>query len=146
MDRGFEFGGRKFQLRKIDAFRQFHVVRRIGPILSELLPVLKAGQAFNLERATEEQKLDALAKFATPIMLGFSKLSDADADYVLFRLLAAVEMQQSAGNWAPVATDTMLMIQDLELPAMLQLAGRAFMYNLSGFFAVLPQQSRAAGE
>ncbi len=73
-------------------------------------------------------------------MTGLSKLSDADAEFVLYGLLAAAEVQQQAGNWAQVSTGSMLMIQDLELPMLLQIAGRAFMFNLSGFFSALPRQ------
>lgn len=141
-DRDFDIGGRKFKLCKIDAFKQFHIVRRIGPLLADLLPAMKdMGNAKAVENMSESQKLDHFAKIAAPIMTGLSKLSDADADLVLFGLLAAVEVQQAAGNWARVSTGSMLMIQDMELPILLQLAGRAFAFNLSGFFGGLPHQS-----
>jgi hypothetical protein len=84
--------------------------------------------------------MNEMAKIVSPIMMGLSKLSDQDSEFVLFGLLASVEVQQAAGNWARVATPTMVMIQDLELPQLLQIAGRAFMYNLSGFFGALPRQ------
>ncbi len=141
-EREFEIGGRKFKLCKISAFKQFHIVRRIGPLLSDLLPALKdASNIKNLDALPEGGKLEHFAKIAGPIMTGLSKLSDADADLVLFGLLASVEVQQAQGNWAMVASGSLLMIQDIELPVMLQLAGRAFAYNLSGFFAGLPHQS-----
>lgn len=139
-DNEFEIGGRHFKLRKITAFKQFHIVRRIGPILSELLPAMKAG--IKTENLSEDEKLDNVAKFAAPIMEGLSKLSNADSELVFFGLLASAEMQQEHGNWANVSTESMLMIQDLELSVLLQIAGRAFMYNLAGFFSVLPQKSR----
>ena len=56
-------------------------------------------------------------------------------------LLSSVEIKQSAGNWARIARDENLMIQDLDLGTMLQAAGRAFAYNLAGFFAIAPQTS-----
>lgn len=141
-DREFEIGGRKFKLCKINAFKQFHIVRRIGPLLSDLLPAMKdASRIKSLDALSESDKLEHFAKIASPIMTGLSKLSDADADLVLFGLLASVEVQQAQGNWAMVASNNMLMIQDLELPVLLQLAGRAFAYNLSGFFGALPHQS-----
>lgn len=137
----FEIGGRQFQVRKIDAFKQFHIVRRIGPILADLLPAMQAVGKVQKSDLTEEGKLDELAKLAAPLMTGLAKLSDSDADYVLYGLLAAVEMKQMpVGNWAKIHNGSMLMIQDLDLPTMLQAAGRAFMFNLSGFFAVLPRQ------
>lgn len=135
-DREFSLGGRDFKLCKIDAFKQFHIVRRIGPLLSDLLPAMK--DLSGLRDKTDQ--IDQAAKVLGPIMTGLSKLSDADADLVLFGLLASVEMKQSSGNWAKVATSSMLMIQDLDLPTMLQLAGRAFAFNLTGFFTELPRQ------
>jgi hypothetical protein len=140
-DRDFSIGTRNFKLGKLDAFKQFHIVRRIGPLLSELLPAMKdMGNLKNFDGKTEDDKMNEMAKIVSPIMMGLSKLSDQDSEFVLFGLLASVEVQQAAGNWARVATPTMVMIQDLELPQLLQIAGRAFMYNLSGFFGALPRQ------
>lgn len=140
VEREFSLGTREFKLLKIDALKQFHIVRRIGPILSDLLPGMKdAGKLKEAEKLSEGEKLDVIAKFVGPIMTGLSKLSDADAELVLYGLLHAVEVKH-AGQWSRISTGSLLMIQDFELPVMMQLAGRAFMYNLSGFFAALPQK------
>lgn len=139
-ERDFEIGGRSFKLNKINAFKQFHIVRRIAPILAELMPALKdvAKVSSNLN---ESEKLDEFAKILSPIMMGLSKLSDADSDMVLYALLGSVEIKQEpTGNWAKVANENMLMMQELELPVLLQIAGRAFAYNLSGFFAGMPSK------
>jgi hypothetical protein len=146
MDRNFSFGNREFQLSKLDAFKQFHIVRRIAPIMSELMPAMKSigvlpTKPEDVAKLTDDKKLEAVAKFAAPVMNGLSKLSDQDSEFVLLNLLSSVAMKQTAGNWASVATPTMLMMQDLELPQLMQLAGRAFMYNLSGFIAASPQSS-----
>ncbi len=140
MSNAFEIGSQKFQLSKINAVKQFHIVRRIGPILADLLPAMKDIQRVAKVEMSESDKLDEFAKIAAPLMMGLSKLSDVDADRVLYGLLSSVEAQQATGNWARVATDSMLMLQDLELPILLQVAGRAFAYNLSGFFGALPRQ------
>lgn len=141
-DRDFTVGGREFKLSKLDAFKQFHIVRRMGPLLADLLPALKsAGQLKQIDGMSESEKLEQFAQFAAPFMKGLSKLSDSDADLVLFGLLSCAEMKQATGGWAKVATPSMLMIQDLELPALMTIAGRAFMFNLSGFFSALPRQT-----
>lgn len=140
MDRDFSVGGKEFKVSKLDAFKQFHIVRRIAPILSDLLPGMKGMVGKNLEKLSEDEKLDVVGKFAAPVMEGLSKLSDADSELVLYGLLSAVEMKQpQTGGWARVANNSMLMIQDLELPILLQLAGRSFMFNLAGFFEGLPR-------
>lgn len=142
-DRDFSIGSRQFKLNKIDAFKQFHIVRRMAPVLSGLLPALGDFQKVmsKMDSLSEAEKFDGLAKLAGPFMEGLSKLSDADSDKVLFGLLNSVEVKQETGNWARVSSDTMLMIADMELPVLLQIAGRAFVFNLSGFFAALPQKS-----
>lgn len=143
--RDFEIGNKKFKLCKIDAFKQFHIARRVGPLLLETLPAsqgqLKDIKAY--DALPEAEKLELFTKVVNPLMNGLAKLSDKDAELVLYGLLSSVETQQEAGNWARVATADMLMIQDFDLPILLGLAGRAFMYNLSNFFTVLPQATAA---
>lgn len=140
MENSFELSGRQYKLRKIDAFQQFHIVRRIAPILSELLPAIGEIQKVSKTAKSETENFDQIAKILSPIMLGFSKLSDSEADKVLFGLLSSVEVQiAGTSGWTRVATPSSLMVQDMELSQMLNVAGRAFMFNLSGFFPVLPQ-------
>lgn len=141
-DNSFEIGGRKFKLSKIDPFKQFHVVRRIGPIMSDLLPAIQEAHKNrkNIDALSESEKFDLMIPFAGSVMSGLSKLTDADSEYVMFSLLSSVEVQQPAGNWGRVSTNSMLMMQDLELPMLLQIASRAFAFNLSSFFTVLPQK------
>lgn len=145
MEKNFSFGGRDFQMRKLDAMKQFHIVRRIGPILGEILPAIKGGDfakfstAKAVEALPEEKKFEMMAQFVGPVMNGLSKLSDEDANIVLYGLLSCVEIKQAGGNWASISTGNMLMIQDLEFPALMQIAGRSFIFNLSGFFTALPQ-------
>lgn len=137
----FEIKGVKFQLRKVHAMKQFHIVRRIAPLLGELIPALSLISKTAKADLSESAKLDQFAEIAKPLFTGLGKLSDADSEKVLFGLLSAVDMKQSTGNWAAVATDTMIMFDNLELPILLELAGKAFAFNLSGFFAVLPSVS-----
>ena len=137
----FEAAGKKFKLGKIDALKQFHIVRRIGPIITEMMPVIATIARAKNDHLSEEEKLADFAKIAEPIMKGLSGLSDADADYVLFRLLSSVEVHQPQFNsWAKIANDSGIMMQDIELPTLLQVAGKALMFNLKGFFDLLPRK------
>lgn len=144
MERDFEYGSRKFKLSKLDPFKQLHVVRRIAPILNDMLPALKDSGALKgglkeIEGLPESEKLDMVVKVISPIMMGMSKLTDEDTEIVVHGLLEAVEMQQPTGNWVKISTGKMLMVQDMDLPVLLNLAGRSFMFNLARFFSVLPQ-------
>lgn len=137
----FSIGDKKFKLSKIDALKQFHIVRRIGPLISEILPVLTGIAKVPTDSMSESQKLDMFAKIAEPLMGGLSKLSDEDANFVLFRLLSSAEIYQDNFKcWAKIASDQGIQMQDLDLPILLQCAGRALMFNLAGFFGSLPRQ------
>ncbi len=146
-ERDFEINGKKFKLNKIDAFKQFHIVRRIAPILADLIPAMKgmASAQKNLVSASEDEKFEVFAGLAAPLLNGLSKLSDTDANLVLHGLLASVEMSQEPAGWARISNGEMLMFQSLELPTLLQIAGRAFMFNMTGFFALMPQVSQDKG-
>jgi hypothetical protein len=121
----FELDSHTYRANKIDARSQFHIVRRLAPVIGELIPALQGGKGGT----------DALPPLANAI----AKLSDADADYCLFGLLKAISRKQPQGTgWGPVTTGEQLMYDDITMPQMLQLAWKAFAHNMSGFFAALP--------
>lgn len=145
-ERDFSVGGTDFKLGKIDAFKQFHIVRRLGPVLGDIFPVImkmkgkmkpKSGKD---AKPSEEDTLKAMADLAGPFMNGMAKLSDEDADKVLLGLLSSVEIRQGQ-IWSRLANDAGLMFDTMDFSTLMQVAGKAFAYNLAGFFAVAPQVS-----
>lgn len=142
----FEVNGKKFKVSKIDALKQFHIVRRLGPILSDIIPLAKkfkdnAPKAMKGELSEAEMFADITA-LAQPIMNGLSKLKDEDAELVLLGLCSAVEIHQpETNNWMPLSDGKQFRYQLLEFPELIQCAGRAFAFNLSGFFASARQSS-----
>ncbi len=135
-DNTFQIGDRQFKVSKINAMKQFRIVRRIAPILGEMIPAMK-----DMASMKDDSQMDQAAKIAGPIMNGLARLSDADSEMVLHGLLAAVEMKQEGAGWAKLVLNDQLMFDNLELPILLQAAGRSFMFNMSGFFDVLQRTS-----
>ena len=128
----FELEGRTYRANKIDARTQFHIVRRLAPVLGEIAPALQG-----------KGGLDALPPLANAV----AKLTDSDADYVIFGLLRAVVRKQDQGlGWGPVATGEQLMYDDITMPLMLKLAWQSFSFNMSGFFAALPSDLKEAAQ
>ena len=122
----FEIAGQQYRSGKMDAFRQFHVSRRIAPVLSGL-----AAGAAGLSGAEPDQEF---AAFLQPLVTGIASMSDADCDYVLHACLGVVKRQQ--GNaWAPIfiAQGNSLMFDDIDLSVMLQIASRVIQDNLGNF-------------
>lgn len=141
-DRDFSIGERNFKLNKVDAVKQFHIVRRLGPVLSDIIPVAQKFAKMNKRDMAADEQFEMIAQMAGPFLNGISKLSDEDANRVLFGLCSSVEMQQMPhGNWARVASGEALMFQDLDFSILIQIAGRAFVFNLSNFSQALPQTS-----
>ena len=128
----FELKGQSYAVGKIDARAQFHIVRRLAPVLGEIAPVAASGKM---------NGLDALP----PLAAAIAGLSDADADYCLFGLLSVVRRKQPQGmGWGPVTTGNTLMYEDIGMVEMLQLAWKALEFNMSGFFAALPSDLKEA--
>ena len=128
----FELEGRTYRANKIDARTQFHIVRRLAPVLGEIAPALQG-----------KGGLDALPPLANAV----AKLTDSDADYVIFGLLKSVVRKQDQGlGWGPVATGEQLMYEDITMPLMLKLAWHSFSFNMSGFFAALPSDLKEAAQ
>lgn len=128
-----ELDGHTYRIGKLDARAQFHIVRRLAPVLGELAPALQGGKG----------GLDALPLIATAV----AKLSDADADYCIFGLLKVVRRKQPNGlGWGPVATENLLMYDDIGMTQMLKLAWEALTFNMSGFFAALPSDLKDAAQ
>lgn len=136
-DRSFEIGEKKFKLNKMDVFKQAHTVRRLAPILAEMIPVANKLSSLKADQEMGAEQYESLV----PLMNGIAKLSDADFELVLKNLLGCVELQHM-GSWSRVATEGGgIMFSDMELPLLLQIAARAFMYNMKGFFFAMPQVS-----
>ncbi len=113
-----DLGGSVYTVVKLSAMQQFHVTRRLGPLLAA------AKGSGTLQGLTD----------------GLAKLPDAEAEYILFGLLAGIRKKEAGGlGFAPLVVDGRLMYQNISLPDMLQLAYKSFMVNLQGFSAALPQ-------
>jgi len=122
-------GNFNYTISKIDARRQFHIVRRLTPFLDGLVQI-KATGAKDIEAAG----LAALPAMATVL----SKMDDETADYVLFGLLSCIKREQPNGTgYANICAGTMLAYDDISMAHMLQLAAAALKENLSDFFVIL---------
>jgi hypothetical protein len=142
---------------KLNARQQFHIARRIAPVVSVIgavIPLLQGAlqqQTITPEqddvdntaaqiRATAQRMAD-LETLGRPIMEALASLPDADCDYVLDLCLAVVQRMQSGNGSGPMWSDiwnpraSKLMFEDIELPAMLQIAMEVLRENLMGFFS-----------
>lgn len=122
----FTVGQATYRSGKLDAFKQFHIGRRLAP--------LQAG----LAEAAQGESVGF-----TPALAGaIAGMSDADCDYILQACLGVVQRQQDSG-WANIlaAGSKTLMFHDIDVGAMLEIAGHVITENLGGFFGASADQS-----
>lgn len=120
-----EVGGQKYRIGRIDARKQFHVARRLAPLLAGM------SNAFGGNTG----KTAGFEKFIVPLTDALSGMSDEDVDYVLDICLGVCQRVQPNGQGAPViARGGGLMFEDIDMGQMIQLAVKVIQENLGGFF------------
>lgn len=136
-----------YSFGKIDAIQQFHIVRKVAPIVGDLLAVISNSGVIKSGQKLEGMKLDdidfdALAKDLGPLLTTLAKLPEEDVNFVLFSLLKSVQRKAtSAGGYSPIMTSqNHFMFEDIknDLQLMMSIVGHAFVHNLSGFISALP--------
>lgn len=155
----FEVNGVAYRAAKMDAFKQFHVARRLAPVLSGLVGLLatvgtpdenapegepQAAQDGDSAVAATKPPVDAIQAL-TPLAEALANMSDEHADYVLKECLRVVTRGLDGGTgWAPVTLRNGALVDtDMDMGTMLQIAFHVIRDNLSGFFAALPPMSPA---
>lgn len=154
--REFRIGDVLYRTRhKMSARQQFHVARRLAPLIGQvvsLAPMLKTAMTEPLPVATDDPEAQAkieatqaaqIEALIIPLSAALARISDEDCDYVLDQCMSVVQRNSGNGQgpawsdiWNPRANR--LMFEDIELPAMMQIAAEVIRENLEGFFSVQP--------
>jgi hypothetical protein len=130
-----EIAGETYRISKMPTTLQFHVMRRIGPLVSGVAAML-------INADTDEDGLPILpdsqtmmAELLPPVAQGLSEMSDKDADYIMAACLSVVERKQPGDKWVPLQASNgkTLRFQDMELPSLLKLAFEVIKDNLGAF-------------
>lgn len=138
MSREIQLGGNAYSIGRLTAKQQFHVSRRIAPIIPPLIPVFMklakttGGAAGAIGALTGD--LDGFGQALQPFADALAAMNDADADYVMDNCLTAVQRQQPTG-WARVMSPEQktLMFQDMDMAVILPLVVQVIVANLGPF-------------
>lgn len=153
----FQVANYTYRAGRLDAFKQFHVQRRLAPALlaltagaAEQLAVMdqKLGQtsppadgadgadpskAEQLDSIIDPAIFGAMAKIMRPVAEALGSMKDEDVNFILNTCLAAVERKDGNG-WQRVMTRGTLQYADIDAAVMMQLTMRVIQENLGGFF------------
>lgn len=138
-----EIGGNAYRINSMSAMTQFHVMRKLGPVLPGIVPVL-AQAAAALPQADDQEDggamttvdgVAAIAMAACPLLDGLAAMADADAEYVINHCLSAVMRRDSGGkSWSAVSRDGVTMFDDIDLMTSMQIVWAVLRENYTGFF------------
>lgn len=141
--------GVRYSSVKLDVFKQFHIARRLAPVVLSLgmgaALMMKFKEANTsatpkAEGAEAQDDLIALASAGKPIADVLAAMSDTDSEYVLKLCLGSVSREITGGvGWGPLLNSAgSVMYNDLGLVQMLQLAHAVVMENLGNFMPAPP--------
>ena len=138
-----EISGNTYRINSMPAMTQFHVMRKLGPVLPGIVPVL-AQAAATLPQADSQEAdgamatvdgVAAIAMAARPLLDGLAAMADADAEYVINHCLSAVMRRDAGGkSWSAVHRDGVTMFDDIDLMASMHLVWAVLRENYTGFF------------
>ncbi len=127
MNTEFKVGAHVYRAGKMDTFAQFHVARRLAPVLAGINDFIAAAMAPGAEITVET---------ILPLANAIAKMSDEDSEYILSRSLAVCERQvEGDRGWAKVWSRQggAMMFDDISMIEMVQIAFHAIKDNIGPF-------------
>lgn len=127
MNLEIELEGFTYSIEKLNAIQQWHVFRRLIPLLSAF-----SGLANTDKDAVRSSMLSQLS----PAFSQLQEMSDVDTDFILNTCLSVVKRRDHAsGGWMRVMVKPgLIQFDDIEMSTMLRLTSFVIMENLSPFF------------
>lgn len=140
----FTVGDNTYSCQKMDARKQFHLLRRLvgsgGPIVKALVDTGYFKPSTTLDPVDDGSKLMSVLP---AFMEAISKLQDEDADYILDGCLVTVQRKDS-GGWQKITTEQgKLFYPDIDMPTQLVIAFHVIKDNLSNFLDALQRAAMA---
>lgn len=135
-------GDHQYQIGKLNVFEQLMVAKRLAPLFASLMAT---GE---IARSGDQTKVgDLLIAMLPKLSEGLATLKDEDLLFVVKKCLSAVRRQAGPG-FVPVVSDAnqRLMLEDIDLPQMLELTWAVINQSLSSFFpSPAPTSAEQAG-
>lgn len=144
----FDLGADTYRIGKLNAFQQFHLSRKVAPIIPTLIPVFlklkgsakalaiaaAAGDSDESDGAPLSGDLEGLASLMQPFADGIANMPDETAEFILSTCLGAVQRKQGTA-WFQVwnASQNTCMFDDLDLGVMIKLSVRVITESLGPF-------------
>jgi hypothetical protein len=140
----FTIQDKTYRAKKLNAMKQFHIVRRLVPLIGNFAPALKEMPMIDGKPDMTKLKDIDVGKILPAITSAISSVSDEDADFCIHGLLSVVQKKGDKDEgWFDVCVNGGMMFEDMTLATILQLAFKSLTHNLSDFFQELPSALNA---
>lgn len=150
----FELGADTFRIGKLNAFQQFHLSRKVAPMIPTLIPVFlklkeseKSTRAYLASLSSDADSasnpvapkplsgdLGALGEMLQPFADSIAGMPDETAEFIISTCLGVVQRKQGT-TWFPVwsTTQNVCMFDDIDLGLMMKLCFRVIVDSLGPF-------------
>jgi hypothetical protein len=124
----FESDGHQYRISKLSALQQFHLSRKIAPLIPPLIPVF-------LQFSQEEKDAGAIVNLLQPFADGLAAMPDDAAESVLMVCMSALKRKADVGDlFVPVWNGRVAMFADLnDVSKVFPLAMRVIQDSLGPF-------------
>ncbi|WP_110993115.1 phage tail assembly chaperone [Pseudomonas sichuanensis] len=131
----FQLGDNTYRISKLSVFNQWHLSRKVAPIIPTLIPVfVKLQQASGVSPLSGD--LAGMAELITPFADGIANMDNESSEFILSTCLSVVQRKQGDA-WVPIWSNkgAVCMFDDIDLGSMIQLCFRVIKESLGPFFS-----------
>lgn len=134
-----EVGGINYHVGKLNPMTQFHITRRLAPLLATL-----GMSMVRLKELAKAADKEDFVELIGPLSGVVAAMSDEDSSYIINTCLSVVT-REDKGGFAPIQVEGRLMYEDIDMIAMLRLTFEVLRHNLAGFMPGLSGQTSTLG-
>lgn len=131
--------GHDYSIGRLSALDQFHVSRKIAPIIPNIMPIITEVAKGDLGKTIEAIEQDGgddfdleglgpLAQAITPLMEAFAQMPEDDVNYIVHKCLSVVKRGS-----AVVCRNNTIMFDDMDMGQIFPLVTAVIRINLGNF-------------
>jgi len=125
-------GDRTYQIGKMSAQDQFHVFRRVMPLLKPIMETIKRGRKDLKEGEDLDIRQILQAGVVAAISDDLANIPDEQLNYVIDKCLSVTSLVQS-GAVVPIMVNGRSMFQAMDMPTMIQIMWAVLLENFRPF-------------
>jgi hypothetical protein len=123
-----------YRTGKLDAFKQFHLFRKLMPLFSGMGETAAVRVARAAGAVGASDGVVGWASFG-PVAQAIADMTQTDSEFIIKTCLAVCQRKNPTGQWVRLTTPQGdLMFEDIDLEVMLSLSFAVIQENLAPFF------------